>query len=80
MTENLAENIQTLIEAKADVNETDCNGATALMTCCSRRDLDPLPGAILLVENGAEINKQGRLKITVTELPFNSCLVFIKFR
>ncbi|CBY07659.1 unnamed protein product [Oikopleura dioica] len=58
MTENLAENIQTLIEAKADVNETDCNGATALMTCCSRRDLDPLPGAILLVENGAEINKQ----------------------
>ena len=70
MTENLAGNIQTLIEAKADVNETDCNGATALMTCCSRRDLDPLPGVILLVESGAEINKQGKDRKNIVE-PLN---------
>ncbi|CAG5110939.1 Oidioi.mRNA.OKI2018_I69.chr2.g5286.t1.cds [Oikopleura dioica] len=47
LTENLAANIKTLLEAKAN-NPYES----------SRRDLDPLPGIMLLVESGAEINKQ----------------------
>ena len=40
----LKENLELLLEKGASIDAQDCNGATALMSCCSRRDTGNVDG------------------------------------
>ena len=50
-----------MIAAGADVNATDGSGKSALMSCCARRDTDPLPAIDILIKNGAKKNTQDNI-------------------
>ena len=59
----LKENLELLLEKGASINAQDCNGATALMSCCSRRDTDPTPGIEVLLAHNAQLDIKGELRL-----------------